>query len=191
MFSYCSFSISSCRVLRNKVAAGWEGWALASRSEPSRSWSVRKAFESTRDTLTSLVLTCGPDLIRTPFAPSTACTNRIHCCLTRAVPSFPVELEPSSFPANVSSGTLQHFQDRLNMVNLRTLTSLTYLSQVVFIGANAKPHSSKLLDLVPKREVLYVGGQYTNVTASVNSNNFLTDLTLEHRTMQLIRHQWP
>lgn len=52
------------------------------------------------------------------------------------------------------------------MLNLRTFTSLTYLAQVAFYGGNAQTNSSQLLDIVPKREVLYVGGKYTNVTAS-------------------------
>lgn len=52
------------------------------------------------------------------------------------------------------------------MVNLRGFTSLTYLTQVAFLGGNAQPNSSQLLNIVPKREVLYVGGGYTNITAS-------------------------
>jgi hypothetical protein len=52
------------------------------------------------------------------------------------------------------------------MVNLRALTPFTFLSQVAFLGANAHSNCSELLDIVPKREVLYVGGRYTNITAS-------------------------
>lgn len=52
------------------------------------------------------------------------------------------------------------------MVNLRTFTSLIYLTQATFIHGNALTNSSQLKDIVPKREVLYVGGTYTNITAS-------------------------
>lgn len=54
------------------------------------------------------------------------------------------------------------------MVNLRALTSLTYLTQVAFLGGNAQTNGSQLTDIVPKREVLYVGGQYMNITASLD-----------------------
>lgn len=56
------------------------------------------------------------------------------------------------------------------MVNLRTFASLTYMTQVAFLGGNAQTSSSQLMDIVPKREVLYVGGQYTNITASLHSH---------------------
>jgi hypothetical protein len=52
------------------------------------------------------------------------------------------------------------------MVNLRTLASLTYLAQTAFVGGNGQTNSSQLLDIVPKREVIYVGGRYANITAS-------------------------
>jgi len=81
---------------------------------------------------------------------------------------FPdIKLEFSSLPANVSLlGSLQYFQDLFNMVNIRTFASVTYLAQVTFLGGNAQTNGSQLLGIVPKREVLYVGGQYTNITAS-------------------------
>ncbi|KAL5439850.1 hypothetical protein PMIN07_011051 [Paraphaeosphaeria minitans] len=50
------------------------------------------------------------------------------------------------------------------MLNLRTFTSVTCLAQIAFLGSNAQTNSSGLLNLVPKREVLYVGGKYTNNT---------------------------
>ncbi|KAJ4352035.1 uncharacterized protein N0V89_007381 [Didymosphaeria variabile] len=50
------------------------------------------------------------------------------------------------------------------MLNLRTFTSVTYLAQIAVLGGNAQYNSSQLLDIVPKREVLYVGGKYTNMT---------------------------
>lgn len=53
------------------------------------------------------------------------------------------------------------------MVNIRTFTSVAYLSQFAFLGGNAQTNSSQLRDIVPKREVLYVGGKYTNITASL------------------------
>jgi hypothetical protein len=56
------------------------------------------------------------------------------------------------------------------MVNLRTFPSLTYLMQAAFLGGNAQTNSSQLMDIVPKREVLYVGGRYTNITASLDSH---------------------
>jgi hypothetical protein len=78
-------------------------------------------------------------------------------------------LQVPLFPANVSlPGSLQNIQDWLTMVNLRTFTSLTYLSQVVFLGGNAQTNSSQLGDIVPKREVFYAGGKYANITASAD-----------------------
>lgn len=53
------------------------------------------------------------------------------------------------------------------MVNLRAFTSFAYLAQVAFHGGDAHGNSSRLADLVPKREVLYVGGKYVNITASL------------------------
>ncbi|KAF2737780.1 alpha/beta-hydrolase, partial [Polyplosphaeria fusca] len=53
------------------------------------------------------------------------------------------------------------------MVNLRTLASAVYLTQFAFLGGNAHTNHSELVDIVPKREVLYVGGKYTNVTMYV------------------------
>jgi len=58
------------------------------------------------------------------------------------------------------------------MVNLRTLISLTYLTQVTLLGGNAQTNRSQLMEIVPKREILYVGGQYTNITARLNSHWF-------------------
>ena len=51
------------------------------------------------------------------------------------------------------------------MANLRTFL-FAYTTQLAFLGGNAQPNGSGLADLVPKREVMYVGGQYTNITAS-------------------------
>jgi hypothetical protein len=58
------------------------------------------------------------------------------------------------------------------MVNLRTFASFTYLMQAAFPGDNAQTDSSRLLDIVTKREILYVGGRYANITASDESHNF-------------------
>ncbi|KAJ3475614.1 hypothetical protein NLG97_g9397 [Lecanicillium saksenae] len=41
--------------------------------------------------------------------------------------------------------------------------SFAYWSQIAFLGGNAQPNAS-LADIVPRREVLYVGGAYANVT---------------------------
>lgn len=87
--------------------------------------------------------------------------------LTRAFYKF--EMELFSLSTNVSLGSLQNFGDWVNMFNLRTFTSLTYLTQVAFLGGNAQTNSSQLTDIVPKREVLYVGGRYANITASLDS----------------------
>lgn len=53
------------------------------------------------------------------------------------------------------------------MMNLRTFTSLTFFMQAAFLGSDAQTNSSQLEGLVTKREVLYVGGQYTNITVSL------------------------
>jgi hypothetical protein len=72
-------------------------------------------------------------------------------------------LELPSFPVHIS------LQWPFTMLNLRTFTSATYLAQIAFLGGNAQTNSSQLLGIVPKREVLYVGGKYTNVTVSLMS----------------------
>lgn len=76
------------------------------------------------------------------------------------------------------------------MFSFRTLTSLIYLMHVAFLGGNVQTHSSQLRDIVPKREVLYVGGQYTNITASIDSHQFYACLRSPNRTTQSILHQW-
>jgi hypothetical protein len=76
-------------------------------------------------------------------------------------------LEPhlSSLYTNISFfESLQWLQQRLTMVNMRTLTSLTYLAQVAILGGYAQINASQLVNVLSKREVLYVGGQYTNIT---------------------------
>jgi hypothetical protein len=80
------------------------------------------------------------------------------------------KLELSSLSTNVALGSLLYLQHWVNMVNFSTFTSLAYLTQVAFLGGNAQPNSSQLMDIVPKREVLYVGGEYTNITASLDSH---------------------
>jgi hypothetical protein len=50
------------------------------------------------------------------------------------------------------------------MVNLRTLTSVTCITQLAVAAGNAQTNNTQLKDIVPKRDVLYVGGQYTNIT---------------------------
>ena len=56
------------------------------------------------------------------------------------------------------------------MVNVRTFAFFAYLTQVALAGDDVYTNSSQLRVIVPKRDVLYVGGQYTNVTASLNSS---------------------
>ncbi|KAJ3537178.1 hypothetical protein NM208_g6423 [Fusarium decemcellulare] len=58
------------------------------------------------------------------------------------------------------------------MASLRLFTCLTYFTQVAFPGGNAQISSAQLIDIIPKREVLYVGGRYTNITASLDSHSF-------------------
>ncbi len=64
------------------------------------------------------------------------------------------------------------------MGNLRNLTSLLYLTQFAFLQANAQTNSSQLRDINPRREVLYVGGRYTNITVSFAFYLLLTLLML-------------
>lgn len=83
------------------------------------------------------------------------------------------ELEVFSLPPHISfSGSLHFSQNWVNMFNFRILTSLTYLTHVAFLGGNVQTHGSQLRDIVPKREILYVGGRYTNTTASLDSHQF-------------------
>jgi hypothetical protein len=70
------------------------------------------------------------------------------------------------------AGSMQWLQDHFTKINLRTFTSLTYLTQIVGPGSNTHPQSSQLENIVPKREVLYVGGQYTNITVHFDSHCF-------------------
>ncbi|KAI9899767.1 hypothetical protein N3K66_006228 [Trichothecium roseum] len=58
---------------------------------------------------------------------------------------------------------------KANMVNLRVFASLTYLTQYAFLGGYTQSDESRLHNVIPKREVLYVGGQYTNITDHVTS----------------------
>jgi hypothetical protein len=53
------------------------------------------------------------------------------------------------------------------MLNLRTFTSLMYGTHFAVLGISAQTNSSQLKDIVPRRDVLYVGGQYTNVAVRV------------------------
>ena len=80
------------------------------------------------------------------------------------------------------------------MANLRTFL-LAYATQSACLGGNAQPNGSDLADIVPKREVLYVGGQYTNVTASSSPQLSLRcgQLRLERNRTGLtsILHQRP
>jgi pimeloyl-ACP methyl ester carboxylesterase len=84
------------------------------------------------------------------------------------------------------------------MMNLRTFTSLTYLAQIAFLGGNAQHaygNSSQLKDTFSRREILYVGGQYTNITASLHfyrlcvyvlPNNRKQDKATSSTTMAMI-----
>lgn len=53
------------------------------------------------------------------------------------------------------------------MVNLRRFFYLASGALVASPGCKAQTNASTLTDIVPKREVLYVGGQYINMAASV------------------------
>lgn len=52
------------------------------------------------------------------------------------------------------------------MWNSSAFIALAYLTQFRLSGCNAQTNDPPLEDIVPKREVLYVGGQYKNVTVS-------------------------
>ena len=77
------------------------------------------------------------------------------------------------------------------MMNLRTFASVSYLSQIAFLGSNAQTNPSQLLDIVPKRDVLYVGGKYTNVTVSLTFCPQQACLTTGNRTRRRIPRLWP
>jgi hypothetical protein len=49
------------------------------------------------------------------------------------------------------------------MLYPRTLTSLTCVTQLAVVAGNAHNNNSQLQDIVPRRDVLYVGGQYMNI----------------------------
>jgi hypothetical protein len=59
------------------------------------------------------------------------------------------------------------------MANLRIFTSIAYLAQAAFLGGNEQTSGTQLLGIVPRREILYVGGQYVNITASLDSPSTL------------------
>jgi hypothetical protein len=77
--------------------------------------------------------------------------------------SFETTLSSISSITNFSE-LLQWLQDCFTMVNLRTLTSLTCITQLAVAAGNVYTNNTQLRDIVPKRDVLYVGGQYTNIT---------------------------
>ena len=52
------------------------------------------------------------------------------------------------------------------MRNSPALIALACLTSFTSFGCNAQTYNVDLKDIVPKREVLYVGGQYKNVTVS-------------------------
>jgi hypothetical protein len=52
------------------------------------------------------------------------------------------------------------------MVNLRALGCLPSVAHVVVLGCNVQTGIPNLEALVPKREVFYVGGQYTNISVT-------------------------
>jgi hypothetical protein len=82
-----------------------------------------------------------------------------------------------SIPVNISLGFMQWVKGPFTMLNLRVFTCVTYLAHTAFSGCNAQTNSSQLLEIVPKREVLYVGGKYTNITVSLKSPFFQAVLT--------------
>lgn len=48
--------------------------------------------------------------------------------------------------------------------------SFTYWTQIAFLGSHAQSNAStSLADIVPRREVVYVGGAYTNITVCFTS----------------------
>ncbi|KHO00651.1 uncharacterized protein MAM_01429 [Metarhizium album ARSEF 1941] len=65
------------------------------------------------------------------------------------------------------------------MFNLGAFASLVYLTQVAFPGGIAQTNGSELLDIVPKREIFYVGGRYTNITASLESPAMVGQIYVE------------
>jgi len=80
-------------------------------------------------------------------------------------------------------GSLQYLQS-LTMVNLHSMSPLAYLLPIVSIIGNARSNPTDLSAIVPKREVLYVGGKYTNITASSLPRCSFSSLRLHIRTMQ-------
>lgn len=58
--------------------------------------------------------------------------------------------------------------DSPSMMNFRALICLAVLSQKIFAGKHQANSPDSLKDIVPRREFLYVGGQYTNITVRVN-----------------------
>jgi hypothetical protein len=56
------------------------------------------------------------------------------------------------------------------MRNSPALIAFASLTQLTLFGCNAQTTNTDLKDIVPKREVLYVGGQYKNVTVSPRYN---------------------
>ncbi|KAF2851848.1 alpha/beta-hydrolase [Plenodomus tracheiphilus IPT5] len=58
------------------------------------------------------------------------------------------------------------------MFSFRTVTSIAYLTQFGFLQGDAHSNSSRLQDIVPKRQVFYAGGNYVNFTdAATNSTS--------------------
>lgn len=53
------------------------------------------------------------------------------------------------------------------MMGINTLGDLLCLTQVI-LGGGSRNNRTSLEHVIPRREILYVGGRYTNITASLN-----------------------
>ena len=56
--------------------------------------------------------------------------------------------------------------DRVIMMGIGTLGDLLCLTQIM-LGGDAQTNRTSFEPVVPRREILYVGGRYTNITASL------------------------
>lgn len=63
------------------------------------------------------------------------------------------------------------------MLGLRPLLFFRCLTQSAMLGSNAQISNNYLRDIVPKRKALYVGGRYTNITASLDGRELRMLLT--------------
>lgn len=77
------------------------------------------------------------------------------------------------------------------MFNSSAFVAFATLTQLALSGVNAQSNYDHLKDIVPKRDVMYVGGQYQNVTVSGGPPHFCLYNSNKCRILRQMRRRWP